>query len=150
MKQIYRISLANMLLTIIHHLYGSYIYEDSFRLHVVFVALPVSLLIVLLYRKMNKAVSIQRKRRVSRTFLVTVQIVPMALIGFYEGLYNHVLKNLLFFSGATKKLLLLLFPPPTYEMPNNLIFEFTGIMQGVLGIVLVVCIIRFSKKRATG
>lgn len=28
-----------------------------------------------------------------------------------------------------------LFPPPTYEMPNNLIFEITGILQVLPAVV---------------
>lgn len=45
-----------------------------------------------------------------------------------EGLYNHVVKNALYWIGLPGPWTRL-FPPPTYEMPNDLLFEVTGILQ---------------------
>jgi hypothetical protein len=59
-------------------------------------------------------------------------VPSFALIGMFEGVYNHLLKDVLFFSGIEMETLLALFPPPTYEMPNNFFFEFTGVLQAVL------------------
>jgi len=53
------------------------------------------------------------------------------MIGTFEGLYNHVVKNLLYFGGAPSALMLRLFPAPTYEMPNDVFFEITGVLQVV-------------------
>ncbi len=37
--------------------------------------------------------------------------------------------NVLFFSGASQATLLRLFPPPAYHLPDNPLFELTGILQ---------------------
>lgn len=50
-------------------------------------------------------------------------------IGLFEGAYNHLLKNVLFFAHAPESLLLRLFPPPIYELPNNVAFELSGVAQ---------------------
>src|SRR5690606_10126675 len=55
-------------------------------------------------------------------------VFAIVLIGFYEGGYNHVLKNALYFAGA-KDLTLRLYSGSLYEMPNDFIFETTGIVQ---------------------
>lgn len=44
-------------------------------------------------------------------------------IGAFEGLYHHVVKNVLYFGGASPALLAPLFPLPTYEMPNDAFFD---------------------------
>ena len=66
-------------------------------------------------------------------FTVVVLVVPVALIGLFEGAYNHALKNALYFAGTSSTLMNRLFPPPTYELPNDVFFEATGVMQAVLG-----------------
>lgn len=42
------------------------------------------------------------------------------------------LKNILFFSGTSTSTLQEMFPAPTYEMPNDLFFEVSGILQGFI------------------
>jgi hypothetical protein len=70
--------------------------------------------------------------------LYFITLVPsLGFIGVFEGIYNHLLKNIMYFGGADDGLLQTLFPAPTYEMPNDLLFEITGVMQGVLAIVLI-------------
>ncbi len=56
------------------------------------------------------------------------------MIGFFEGGYNHLVKNILFFGGAHQATLHQLFPGPEYEMPNDLWFEVTGILQFFIGL----------------
>ena len=56
-------------------------------------------------------------------------VFPFAMIGLYEGGYNHVLKNVLYFGGASPELLAALFPPPAYELPDSALFEVSGIAQ---------------------
>jgi hypothetical protein len=62
-------------------------------------------------------------------FTAVVLVIPVAVIGLFEGAYNHALKNALYFAGASSTLMNLLFPPPTYELPNNALFEVSGVMQ---------------------
>ncbi len=67
-------------------------------------------------------------------FVILTLVVPIAAIGFFEGGYNHLLKNVLFFEGAHQATLDRLFPGPEYEMPNDLEFEATGILQFFIGL----------------
>ena len=68
------------------------------------------------------------------TNIVRTLLVPVGLIGFFEGGYNHGVKNVLYFGGLPRATLDQLFPPPRYEMPNDLWFEVTGILQFFLGL----------------
>jgi hypothetical protein len=41
----------------------------------------------------------------------------------------------------------LLFPPPTYELPNDIFFEATGVMQAVLGSITAWLLYRLVRSR---
>jgi hypothetical protein len=124
-------------LTAIHHAYGAFAYGTPWRLHVVYFAAPVAIAIV-------AALWIASSRRdlplgilAARLAAAAILILPVAGIGFYEGGYNHVLKNLVFFAfGRTDAVAM--FPPPTYEMPNDLFFEVTGVAQFPLSILTAI------------
>lgn len=60
--------------------------------------------------------------------------------------YNHALKNVFFFSGVRETLLNQLFPSPKYVMPNDFIFEFTGVMQAAIFAPTALRFARFSGK----
>ena len=82
--------------------------------------------------------------------LLIVTLVPsIGMIGVYEGIYNHLVKNIMFFGGASKETLVKFFPPPTYELPNDFWFELTGIAQAILVFPLIKYLIRLkmSKKK---
>ncbi len=122
-----------MILTSLHHLYGSIIYKTPWRSHVLFLSVPVIFLVFILNRALRKK---------SRSYLfwanwTIILLASILFIGSYEGLYNHVLKNILFFSGLNTQCLQRIFPPGMYEMPNDVIFEVTGVAQGLLAIVLI-------------
>jgi len=68
-------------------------------------------------------------------FSAVVFVIPIALIGFFEGGYNHLLKDALYFAGTSHAVMRRLFPPPTYELPNDVFFEVTGVQQLVLAVV---------------
>ncbi len=114
-----------MLLTTVHHIYGAIIYNTPWRFHVVF-----------------------KSNRKSFWFWVYWSIILIASIGFFglfEGIYNHLLKDILFYSGVNREVLFQLFPPPKYEMPNDFLFEATGVLQAVLAILLIIHFIRLTK-----
>ena len=124
-----RSAIAVLLLTSVHHVYGGYIYATPWRYH----AVPVSVATLVV---MLGALALWRRRppilagRIARiVFLLTTLAIPVVGFGLFEGLYNHVVKNLLYFAGAPAAMLRQLFPPPTYEMPNDVFFEITGILQ---------------------
>ena len=123
---------ALLLLTIAHHVYGAVIYATPWRYHVVPPALLTALmlmlaLLVLLWRPNHR---LARAAAYGTVFLIA--LVPVALFGLYEGGYNHVAKNLLFFSGAPETTLRQWFPPPIYELPNDVVFEVTGVLQALV------------------
>lgn len=117
-----------LLLTSAHHAYGAYIYATPWRLHVIAPAVAVAILIgasVGLYWRFDGAV-----RTIALwLFAAAAFVFPFAMIGLYEGGYNHLLKNVLYFGGASPELLAALFPPPSYELPDSALFEVSGIAQ---------------------
>jgi hypothetical protein len=130
-------STALMVLTSIHHIYGAVIYHTPWRLHVLMLSIPVIILTIVLYRVLRQKETINRSFVFWIFFLVTL-VPSIGLIGLYEGVYNHMLKNVLFFGGVDRGTLLMLFPAPAYEMPNDLLFEITGVLQGLIVIPLIV------------
>lgn len=133
-----------MLLTTIHHIYGAIVYNTPWRLHVLMLSLPVIAATVLL-----KRVLIQKPN--SRwwlwTYCVIILVPSFGLIGLFEGMYNHVAKVVMFYTSVNRATLLTLFPPPTYELPNDFVFEFTGVLQGVLAFPLAHKLYRLIKSR---
>jgi len=146
-------STALMILTSIHHIYGAIIYETPWRLHVLLISVPVILATWLLKYFMTARSS--RIAVVHFWLLLIVTLVPsIGMIGLYEGMYNHLVKNIMFFGGASKETLVKLFPPPTYEMPSDLWFEVTGIAQALLVVPSTKSLIKitmffFKNRRAT-
>jgi hypothetical protein len=133
-----------MLITSIHHIYGAIIYDTPWRLHVLFISVPVvaiNLLVSLLLKKLGPN---------WHKLLYTVNalmnfIFSVVLIGAYEGVYNHIFKNVAFFSGMSKSALDQLFDPKKYVLPNDFFFEFSGVAQGIVFVPLLIHFLRASK-----
>jgi hypothetical protein len=83
-------------------------------------------------------------------FVVGTLGVAVLMIGTFEGLYNHVVKNLLDFGGASPALMMRLFPAPTYEMPNDVFFEITGVLQVVPAALAAWYLCRMTWRPRTG
>ncbi|WAS89687.1 hypothetical protein [Nannocystis punicea] len=120
---------AVLVLTSVHHVYGALLYQTPWRYHAVLVSLIAAAL-------MAAGLALARARpggAMGRLgwwlFVVTTVAIPLVMIGAFEGVYNHVFKNLAYFGGASPGTLARLFPPPTYELPDDLVFELTGILQ---------------------
>ncbi|MGH7962255.1 MAG: hypothetical protein ACRERD_10590 [Candidatus Binatia bacterium] len=94
-----------------------------------FVSIPVILVLVGALMIVRKSPHTFSGRIALWVFTIVAVVFPIGWIGFFEGGYNHVVKNVLYFSDASAAVLTTLFPPPTYEMPNSVFFEVTGIMQ---------------------
>ena len=118
-------SIPLLVLTSIHHAYGAIIYDTPWRLHVLYIAIPIGLAILLMAR------SPARLWQMASTVLSL--IFPVALIGVFEGGYNHVLKNAVYFIGG-EAAARSLFSAQAYEMPNDLFFEISGMAQFALAI----------------
>jgi ABC-type proline/glycine betaine transport system permease subunit len=137
-------SVLLMILTSIHHVYGAIAYSTPWRLHVLFFSVPVIILTLVLDRLLA---STRNNHWVFRLYWVLTLVASIIVIGLFEGLYNHVLKNILFVIRFPENDMEKLYPHGIYEMPDNLFFEITGILQGVIAIVLIAYFIRLIRNR---
>lgn len=130
-------ALLVLLMTSIHHVYGAVIYDTPFRLHIVFISVPVAMVIAAtLYVGATRS---DRTGRIATWIgIAIVFIFAVAAIGVFEGGYNHVLKNLGFLGGGEQAVQALmpswLYDPSAVEVPNDFFFEATGIAQFPLAI----------------
>lgn len=128
-------ALATLGLTSLHHAYGAWIYGTPWRLDAVYVSGASALLILAgfaLHRtRLSRADGVRGMAGAIGHLLLGLVIlsVPVLAIGGFEGAWNHAMKNVLYFGGASGSTLTGLFPPPRYEMPNDILFEITGILQ---------------------
>jgi hypothetical protein len=125
--------IAVLLLTTVHHVYGASVYRTPWRLHVAPVSAAAAAAMIGALRIIRRPAATGIARVAFWTFAGVTFLLPVVGIGLFEGGYNHVLKNALYFGGASPTLMRHLFPPPTYEMPNDAFFEVTGMMQAILG-----------------
>lgn len=133
--------LAVYLITSIHHIYGAWFYDTPWRNHIAyqgFTWLVLSYAILLVAWKWDK-------NWLKWVFVLFSGFFFVLAIGVYEGFYNHVLKNILYFSGMDSATLSTMYPPPKYELPNDLLFEVTGIITFVVCIWCFKTMVRFIK-----
>lgn len=130
-----------MILTSVHHAYGAVIYHTPWRMHILFMSVPVTVATLLL----NRQLLMSYKSLWTWMYGLLIFGASVLLIGSYEGLYNHVLKNILYFSGLSASGMAVLFPPGMYELPNDVFFELTGMLQGVVVIPLAIYFIRWVR-----
>ncbi len=134
-------------LTSVHHAYGAFLYNTPWRLHAAFVSGLATAFIA-------GSLILSRRERGARSaigwwgFVAMTLAVPVLLFGAFEGAYNHVLKDALHFGGASMDLMHRLFPPPTYELPDDAFFEFTGVLQVVPAAVTAYFLSRFVRESA--
>jgi hypothetical protein len=136
-SDITRQALIALLLTSIHHAYGAYVYRTPWRLHVLLITVPAALVIVGAQAVVRSDPSGMKGTVARWVFVLTTVAVVVLGFGVFEGFYNHLVKNVLYFTGTSTASMLRLFPPPAYEMPNNLFFEITGILQVIPTVQIV-------------
>jgi hypothetical protein len=137
-----RLALSILVLTSVHHAYGAYVYQTTWRYHVLLISIPAAIAIVASYARLRAKPESVAARWV---FGLTTFLIAFAGIGVFEGLYNHVVKDALYFAGTSRATMLRLFPPPAYEMPNDFFFELTGVLQGVLALPAGYFLARFVR-----
>lgn len=144
LRKVSLLSNVLMILTSIHHVYGAYRYHTPERLHVLFISIPVTMLTVLLGRRLVK-----NKTGISKVlfsvFIFIVTVPSLLLIGLFEGVYNHILKNVLYFAGTPDNVMREFFRSKLYEMPNDVFFEITGIAQGLIAVPLLMALVQLLK-----
>ena len=126
------------IITTFHHLYGAAIYNTPWRRDVGTnggIVLLVCAVLLYLYKTYSK--------RVYLLLYILINFIIFELgIGLFEGLYNHILKNILFFAGLTFSKWRSFFPAPAYEIPDNFLFESTGILQFFAALVSMSYLVR--------
>lgn len=137
-------SVLLMILTSIHHVYGAITYATPWRLHVLFFSVPMIVVTLILDRLLAHT---RDNRWIFRLYWALTLLASIILIGVFEGLYNHVLKNILFMLRFPENEMVKLYPRGIYEMPDNLFFEATGVLQGVIAVVLITYFIRLVRNR---
>lgn len=138
---------AVLALTSVHHVYGAVHYGTPERYHAVFIA-AVALALIL-----GSAAVARRKpaspagRAAWWTAWGVNGIISVLLFGAVEGLYNHVVKVGAYYGGASEERLRWLFRDPLYEMPNDLVFEITGVLQVVPAALAAYYLVRAARAR---
>ena len=136
---------ALMIVTSIHHVYGAVVYNTPWRLHILMVSIPVLIFTLVVSHFLIKR-EFLGKNLLLLFFWTIILIFSVILIGGYEGVYNHALKNVFFFSETSETILDKMFPPSMYVMPDDFLFELTGVLQAVIFVPLLVQMAQLSKK----
>lgn len=142
-------ALSTLGLTALHHVYGGLVYDTPWRLHGAFVVVPISLVLVASFTLLRRPPSTRAGRWAGRTLVVVAAVFPVFFVGAFEGAYNHVLKNILYFGGLSGEVFARLFPPPTYELPNDFFFELSGVAQVVPAALAATAALRFVRSAST-
>lgn len=128
--------LSVLLLTTVHHVYGAFVYNTPWRNHVAIVStLTGAVILGSHYLIQRKTGSVAARKIAFWIFAVVTLTIPVVIIGLFEGGYNHVVKDTLYFTGASPGVMRQFFPPPTYEMPNDALFEISGVLQLVPAVI---------------
>jgi uncharacterized membrane protein len=127
--------LATLVLYGAHHAYGAVRYATPWRHHAAFVALAVAGVSYACFRAHLVAMNERVSRVAGWAFGILSLVMPVMAIGIFEGFYNHVVKDVVFFAGISAETFARMFPPPAYERPNDLVFEMTGVLQVVPAVV---------------
>jgi hypothetical protein len=140
------VSVAGLVSTA-HHWYGASVYDTPWRL-VVSLWIPGFVLFVLgmLHVYWKHAGTTFGSIAFWAFFLSAV--VFQTGFTMFECVYSHVLKDVLYFGGASQETLIRLFPPPAYHLPDNRFFEFTGLLQ-LVGLIAAWLAYRVFQDRFT-
>ena len=130
-------SAAILILTVFHHFYAAAIYDTPWRRHVAVIVLPALFVMIAIYG-VHRWRPLTLVGRVSLwLFMLVALLVPIAWIGFFDGGYTHVVKNILFFGGLSRATFERLCPRPLCDVPDDLLYEVTGVVQFLLALYAV-------------
>ena len=136
-----------LIITTVHHLYGAALYATPWRAHVAHPAvLTIAGITLMLFLFGLRPESLLGKISFWLAIALIV-LVPVGLFGLFEGAYNHVLKDILYYFGTSSAVMDRLFPQPPYEMPDDLFFELTGILTFVVAIPAAYSVYRLFRLR---
>jgi hypothetical protein len=129
------------LLTIGHFVYGASLYDDPSREHVVLPAIVFFVVAAVL----AGAHLLRPKRWALWLFGAEVAIVDVGLFGGLHGGFNHALKDIFFWSGMNAERLAQIFDSPDFAVPDNTLFELTGIAGLLVALAIVYLLVRLIR-----
>jgi hypothetical protein len=129
------------LLVVGHFVHGAHVYEDPSRYHVV---LPTVVALVGSF-----LVGGHLMRRPSRAalwgFAIVIAVPFVGLFGLYHGGFNHTLKLAMYTAGTPPERLEELFDSPDFAVPNDVVFEVTGVSTLVVAVVVAWMLVRLVR-----
>lgn len=137
-------ALLVLALTAVHHIWGAVIYATPWRVHIVYVAIPVAILFVVLLAAGWRNRGMPSGRAATWGAIGVILFFPVLLIGIYEGGYNHLVKNLLYFVFGEPVARMMCPDDGTCELPSDFVFEATGIAQVFAGLYAGYAAIRLA------
>ena len=140
-------AVAVAIATSVHHAYGAIVYHTPWRYDAVAVSAGTIAVLLAALRVSRVAADTRLGRAAWWTFWGVNAGVFVLLLGAFEGLYNHLVKDLLYFGGAPVSVVRTLFPAPKYELPNNWLFEITGVLQVVFATMAGIQLARLLSHR---
>jgi hypothetical protein len=111
-----------------HHVYGALVYDTSWRL-VVSLWIPAFVLLILFMFFLLRKYANRMTATIAAWLILFGGVIFQAGFTIFESVYSHVVKNILFFGGASRDTLERLYPAPAYHLPDNFLFELTGVAQ---------------------
>lgn len=121
---------AQAIAIITHFVYGARLYEDEGRLHVV----APAIIALILSTALAVAVWLRPSKPLFGVLALVTFLPFVAMFGIFHGAYTHVLKDILFFTGAPQQTLEFLFMSPDFIMPNDVWFEVGGSLTFPVGL----------------
>jgi hypothetical protein len=122
--------------TLWHHVYGGIVYASPARL---FIALGMTGALALTLGLLMQC-QVKQSQAALRTLTLIVALVWVAMLGFFEGGYNHAYKDALFLAGVPAARAAVLHPNimggEYVYPPDDLLFETSGVLQLVAALFL--------------
>jgi hypothetical protein len=120
---------AQAALTLGHFEHGACVYDDPGRTHVVapiLAAVAVVAVLAGLFARRPGPLTLW-------PLVVTIAVPFVAVFGAYHGGFSHVLKLASWAAGSTPAQLLETFDSPDFAVPNDVVFEVSGVATLVAG-----------------
>lgn len=133
-----------IIVTTVHHVWGAYLYDTPWRLHIVFIGVPIATAFVALLIYAAPRHGTGAARVAAWLAVVLIVVFCTAMLGVYEGGYNHVLKNIVYFTHGPVGWM---FPDGVTGIPDDVLFEVTGMAHLPTGILAAVACWRLLRSQ---
>lgn len=141
-------SAAILILTVFHHFYAAAIFDTPWRRHVAIIVLPVLFAMIVLYALHRWRPTTLVGNASFWLFILLVVLIPIAWLGFYHGGYTHLVKLILVVGRVPQAMFEQLCP--VCEVPGDLIYEVTGVMEFLLSLVAVYYLVKLWRETRHG